>query len=279
MSNKKTKIEELLEIMSMLRDKQFGCPWDLKQNFASIAPHTLEEVYEVIDCVEQGDIEHLSEELGDLLFQVVFYAQMAKEDELFSFDDVCEAIISKLLTRHPHVFPDATISSFGQESKISPQQVEVNWESIKKGEREQGAQTSVSLLDDVPQALPALLRARKLQARAAIGGFEWDEITGVIDKLKEEVEELEEAIELSNNLADKQAVEEEFGDVLFSMVNLARFLKINPESSLRAANIKFTKRFQAVEAKLSQQNEEMKDLSLDQLEEYWQEVKKELSSN
>ena len=254
MDASKEKIAELLEIMSLLRDKDYGCAWDLKQTFKTIAPHTLEECYEVIECIEQGDIEHLPEELGDLLFQVVFYAQMAREEGLFSFEDICDSITNKLLTRHPHVFPDATIESFGKQNRLSPEQVEANWEKIKQKERE--AQTDsnqdssearkTSLLDDVPMALPALLRSRKLQSRAAIDGFDWRESSSVIKKIYEELVELEEAM-ANNNDAH---IEEEFGDLLFSIVNLSRHLRINPETSLRSANNKFSQRFKLVEAML-----------------------------
>lgn len=267
-------IEPLLKIMALLRDPEFGCPWDIKQTFNTIAPHTLEEVYEVLDCIEQGDYQHLPEELGDLLFQVIFYAQMASEAGLFSFDEICESIINKLLIRHPHVFPDATIDSFGSQNKLTPEQVEVNWEKIKQIERKKhGDSESLSLLNDVPRALPALLRARKLQGRAASGGFDWHELGSVLAKVKEEIDELEEAIAAKN----QAHIEEEFGDLLFSMVNLSRHLKLNPESSLRQANSKFTHRFELVEQMLKEQEQDMQALSLDELETYWQQAKMKLA--
>lgn len=270
------KIDTLLEIMAMLRDREHGCPWDIKQNFKSIAPHTLEEVYEVIECIEHDDYQHLCNELGDLLFQVVFYAQMASEEELFDFDDICDAISHKLLSRHPHVFPDATIESFGKKSHLTPEQVEANWETIKRQEKQQGgSDTSHSLLDDVPQALPALLRARKLQGRAAHGGFDWNDRSGVIGKLKEEIQELEEALAQGN----KDSIDEEYGDVLFSMVNLARHLRLNPESSLRGANNKFNSRFRLMEQLLEQANCDMQKLSLDELEDFWLQAKEELKES
>ncbi|MDG2091360.1 MAG: nucleoside triphosphate pyrophosphohydrolase [Gammaproteobacteria bacterium] len=270
MESNSTKINELLEVMAMLRDKDRGCAWDLKQTFKSIAPHTLEECYEVIECIEQDDIQHLPEELGDLLFQVVFYAQIANEEGLFKFGDICESITAKLLTRHPHVFPDATAESFGKENNLSPEQVEANWEKIKQKEREDASQIksgacNPSLLDDVPQALPALLRAKKLQSRAAIGGFDWKQASSVIKKIAEEMDELKEAME-----ADEQDhIEEEFGDLLFSVVNLSRHLKLNPETSLRSANEKFSQRFKLIESMLYEQKIDMKNLTLDELEAYW----------
>ena len=187
MESSSVKITELLKVMSVLRDKQHGCAWDLKQTFKSITPHTLEECYEVIECIEQEDYQHLAEELGDLLFQVVFYAQMAHEENLFNFDDICAVITNKLLTRHPHVFPDATIDSFGKKNNLSPEQVEANWEKIKQQERQkQDSSVLPSLLDDIPQALPALLRAKKIQSRAATGGFDWKDPKIVIKKILEE---------------------------------------------------------------------------------------------
>ena len=262
----------------MLRHKDHGCAWDLKQTFKSIAPHTLEECYEVIDCIEQDDIQHLPEELGDLLFQVVFYAQIADEEGLFQFDDICESILKKLLTRHPHVFPDATAESFGKENNLSPEQVEESWEKIKQKDREdliriKGGTRKPSLLDDIPRALPALLRAKKLQSRAAIGGFDWKQASGVIKKIYEEMEELKEAMEAE----DQDHIEEEFGDLLFSVVNLSRHLKLNPESSLRYANDKFSRRFMLIEKMLIEEKLEMKNLALYELEVYWHLAKKKIA--
>lgn len=278
MANNSANIEELLTVMALLRDKEHGCAWDLKQNFKSIAPHTLEECFEVIDCIEQEDIEHLPEELGDLLFQVVFYAQIASEDGLFTFTDICDAITKKLLIRHPHVFPDATIDSFGKKNKLSPEQVEANWELIKQQERKktlkkQSMDGIPSLLDDVPQALPALLRAKKLQSRAAIGGFDWEKAKSVIKKIYEEMEELEEAMEAK----DQAHIDEEFGDLLFSVVNLSRHLKLNPESSLRSANHKFNQRFRLIEKMLHAKKLDMKSLSIEELESYWLLAKQKLA--
>lgn len=273
MKNMDSGIEELLKIMSLLRDPEKGCPWDLKQSFQSIAPHTLEEVYEVIDCIEREDYGHLTSELGDLLFQVVFYAQMGSEAGLFTFQDICRSISEKLLTRHPHVFPDASIESFGKVSELSPEQVESNWEKIKQRERQHKQGQEPGLLDDVPQALPALLQAKKLQGRAATGGFDWDKPADVFSKLKEEVQELEQAMASE----DEQHIAEEFGDLLFTMVNLGRHLRVNPENSLRAANIKFKLRFSLMEKSIRETGRSLQELSLSELEEYWQKVKRELA--
>ena len=273
MKNKDNGLEQLLRIMALLRDPEQGCPWDLKQTFQSIAPHTLEEVYEVIDCIEREDYGHLTDELGDLLFQVVFYAQMGTEAGLFTFQDICRSISEKLLTRHPHVFPDASIESFGKVSELSPEQVESNWEKIKQRERQQKQEGEPGLLEDVPQALPALLHAKKLQGRAATGGFDWDKPAEVLSKVKEEVQELEQA--MINE--DEQHIAEEFGDLLFTMVNLGRHLRVNPESSLRAANTKFRLRFTLMEKNIREAGRSMQELSLPELEEYWQKAKRELA--
>jgi ATP diphosphatase len=255
--------------MAMLRDAEHGCPWDRKQDFRTIAPHTLEEVYEVVDTIERGDFTHLANELGDLLFQIVFYAQLGKEAGLFDFDDIVNEICSKLLTRHPHVFPAATIDSFGNKSAITQEQVEANWETIKQGEREQKSNGQDSLLDDIPRAFPALTRARKLQKRAAGAGFDWPDAAGVWEKVSEEIRELDEA--LTGNSHDK--VEEELGDLFFSLVNLSRHMKIDPESCLRKANEKFEKRFRTLEQLIVGDGRELELLSLQEMEAYWQKVK------
>ena len=251
----------------MLRDAEHGCPWDRKQTFRSIVPHTLEEVYEVADTIERGDLSHLANELGDLLFQVIFYAQLGSEEGHFDFADVVNEICTKLLVRHPHVFPDATMASFGNQAGITPEQVEGNWETIKQAER--AGKGTGSLLDDIPGAFPALTRARKIQKRAAGAGFDWPDIQGVVEKVEEETGELREA--LAGN--DAGQVEEELGDLLFSLVNLSRHLKIDPESCLRKANKKFENRFRALEQQVAADGRRLESLSLDELERYWQGVK------
>lgn len=264
------EVQQLLMIIRKLRDPESGCPWDIQQSFASIAPHTLEEVYEVIDAIESGDMEQLRGELGDLLFQVVFYAQLGGEQDLFDFNAIAAGISAKLLHRHPHVFPGGTLEDSATVSAISADQVVQNWETIKTAERQGrvGAKP-VSVLEDVPLALPALLRAVKLQKRAAGQGFDWKEKEPVFAKVDEELAELHQAIAA----ADPVAVEEEFGDLLFTLVNLARHLDLNPETSLRRANHKFEKRIRAVEILLRQEGRNMRDLSETELDEYWNKVK------
>jgi nucleoside triphosphate diphosphatase len=272
--------------MAMLRNEQYGCPWDRKQNFQSITAHTLEEVYEVIDAIESLDYDHLKNELGDLLFQIVFYAQLGKEQALFDLDDIITEISQKLLTRHPHVFPEATIESFGSKCTLNSDQIEANWESIKIQEKRNklnlvdnpdsnnAQKSTLSILDDIPQALPALIRAQKLQKRVAINGFDWVELDSVISKLKEEIAELEEAIEEEN----VEHIQEELGDVLFSCVNISRHLKLEAEISLRLANNKFERRFRQLELLLANDNKNIDKLDIEKLEQYWQKVK-ELETN
>jgi nucleoside triphosphate diphosphatase len=271
-------IEKLKSLMTMLRDKNFGCPWDLEQTIASLVPYTLEEAYEVVDAIEKADMVELEDELGDLLFQVVFYAQIAKEQGLFQFDDVANAITKKLIRRHPHVFPEGKVTNFGSKSEISSGEVIVNWEAIKQIEKAEKiaknkgdlkSKESNSALDDVPRALPALDRARKLQKRAARVGFDWSEMTPVLAKLKEEVMELEEAIASK----DREAVEAELGDVLFAAVNVARHSDIYPEVALRQANSRFENRFKWIESSLEEQGKSMDDTDLQQLDQLWDQAK------
>ncbi len=263
-------VRQLLRIMGRLRDPEHGCPWDLQQTFASIAPHTLEEAYEVVDAIETGDMKQVRDELGDLLFQVVFYAQLGREQQLFDFDAIAAGIGAKLLHRHPHVFPGGTLDDAGVAPGISADQVVQNWEALKAEERKgkQGGKP-LSVLDDVPLALPGLLRAAKLQKRAAGQGFDWRDSSGVFAKIDEELTELRQALAA----ADKTAVEEEFGDLLFTLVNLSRHLDLNPETALRAANRKFESRFRMMERQLLQDGRKMQDLDESELDEYWNKVK------
>ena len=273
-----TAIDRLIAIMTMLRDKQHGCPWDLEQTIKSLLPYTLEEVYEVADAIENNDLVELEDELGDLLFQVIFYAQIAKEQGAFDFQDIATAITDKLVRRHPHVFPDGDVEKFGIQQDISAQQVVVNWEAIKELEREekskkggkQVAQEVESILDDLPRALPAMERARKLQKRAAQVGFDWAEIAPVLEKLKEEVAEFEEALASG----DLERMSDELGDVLFATINLARHSKIEPEVALRSTNQRFETRFKWIEAALSQQGKVFKDANLEELDALWDQAKK-----
>jgi MazG family protein len=256
------KVQQLLEIMERLRDPERGCPWDQEQDFSTIAPYTLEEAYEVADAIERNEPEDLCDELGDLLFQVVFHAQMAKECGWFCFDDVVASINHKMIRRHPHVFADAQVENAREQTKA--------WEHHKAAERAAKGGASASALDGVPVAMPALVRAQKLQRRAAREGFDWTDISDVIDKLEEELQELKQALQDAEPLA---RVQEELGDLLFSGVNLARFLEADAESVLRAASQKFDQRFRLVEALALEKGELLRQCSLDQLEAYWQQAK------
>lgn len=263
-------LTHLLRIMRRLRDPEHGCPWDLAQTFASIAPHTLEEVYEVIDAIETGDMRQVRDELGDLLFQVVFYAQLGQEQGLFDFNDIAAGIGDKLLHRHPHVFPDATLEGSRGTANVAPEQVVRNWEAIKAEERQRKlGDAPGSVLDDVPLALGALLRAAKLQKRAASQNFDWRSPAGVFAKVDEELSELRQAFEAG----DKEGVAEEYGDLLFTLVNLSRHLDLSPETALRAANRKFEARFRALEKCVRDDARDMRELSDSELDEYWNKVK------
>jgi nucleoside triphosphate diphosphatase len=255
-------IEMLLAIMAALRDRDSGCPWDVAQTFASIAPYTIEEAYEVADAIAQGDMGELREELGDLLLQVVFHAQMGHESGLFDFGDVVAAITEKLIRRHPHVFGPARGAKLDE--------VNAAWERIKKEEKSRknaGRPTpaTASLLDGVPLALPALTRAEKLQSRAARVGFDWKTPQPILAKLREELAECEAALDAGN----QAAVMDEIGDLLFTVANLARRLGVDPEAAARGANAKFERRFRAMEAEVTASKRDMKAMSLDELEALW----------
>jgi ATP diphosphatase len=251
-------ISRLLDIMARLRTPGTGCPWDLKQNFSTIAPYTIEEAYEVADAIARHDLAGLKDELGDLLLQVVFHARMAEEEHAFKFSDVVMAITEKLIRRHPHVFRDAR--------DLPSDEVRQLWEDIKAEERRDKAGAATSLLDGVPVALPALTRAEKIQRRAARGGFDWPDRNGPLDKIVEEVAELKRA-ETSDE------TEEEIGDLLFSVVNYARHAGVDSESALRRATAKFERRFRGVEKRASAGKRKMTDISLDELESFWQREK------
>lgn len=269
-------MEDLLLLMARLRDPENGCPWDIKQNYDTIAPSTIEEAYEVADAIERKDYEHLKEELGDLLFQVVFYAQMGREDGLFDFDDIARGITDKLIRRHPHVFPGGDLHGRVDASRISTEtDVKAQWEAIKQAERSEKGQHGV--LDDVPRTLPAIQRAHKLQQRAAGVGFDWPDVAAVIDKVQEELGELKEAIatDAANPGSAKQEVEHELGDLLFSIVNLARHLRIDAESSLRACNRRFVQRFSYIERKLEAQGRSPDDANLEELDQLWDQAKQQ----
>ena len=261
---KTSNISDLLEIMSRLRDKENGCPWDVEQNFKSIAPYTIEEAYEVAAAIDSGDMENLRDELGDLLFQTVFHAQMAAEGGHFNFDDVVTSVCHKMISRHPHVFGSASIADAEAQTKA--------WEDHKARERADKPQSATTALYDVPLNLPALLRALKLQKRAARVGFDWDKIEDVVVKMHEEIAETVEAISQKDKNSPK--IEEEFGDLMFVMANLARHLDIDPEEALRKANSKFERRFKAIEENLRQKNTSIEKADLAEMEAEWQNVKK-----
>ncbi len=257
------RIETLLAIMARLRSRDGGCPWDIEQTFATIAPYTIEEAYEVADAIEQGDMRELREELGDLLFQVVFHAQMASETGTFTFDDVVQAICEKMIRRHPHVFGDETARSAGA--------VKGRWDEIKAEEKAaKGKPAQQSILDDVPLALPALTRAVKLQTRAARVGFDWPSTAEVLDKLNEEMLELSEVLAQGG---DPDRLEDEFGDLLFVYANLARHLKVDPEAALRRTNAKFRRRFGQIEEKLAARGLSPEQSTLEEMDTLWTEAK------
>ena len=251
-------LDDLIAIMGRLRDPESGCPWDLEQDFTTIAPYTIEEAYEVMDAIERDDREGLQGELGDLLFQVVFHAQMASEKDWFGFGDVINGICRKMIRRHPHVFADEEISTTREQNEV--------WEKHKAQEKGNNG----GVLDGVTLALPALTRAEKLGHRAARAGFDWPDAGGVIEKVREELDELTDEIASNQSRA---AVEEEIGDLLFAVVNLARHVGVDAEGALRQANAKFTRRFHFVEQCCSSAGKNISNAGLETLENYWQQAK------
>ncbi len=259
-------VATLLRIMARLRDPQGGCPWDLQQDFSSIAPYTIEEAYEVADAIDRNDLAGLKDELGDLLLQVVFHAQMASEQGAFAFADVVAAISTKLLRRHPHVFGDARADAAGQ--------VVENWEQIKQRERADAGDTDDSALAGIARGLPEWQRALKLQKRAARTGFDWPDVAPVLDKLREEVDEVQAEFESAAHPGRHARLEDEIGDLLFVCANLARHARVDPGSALRRANLKFERRFRAMEALAAARGQVMSALDLEQQEALWQAVKR-----
>jgi len=258
-------VRMLLDVMAKLRSPQGGCPWDLEQTFATIAPYTIEEAYEVADAIERQDMAALKDELGDLLLQVVFHAQMAREAGSFDFEAVAAAIAEKMVRRHPHVFGDVTIETADAQT--------VAWEDHKENERRAKASAegrAPSVLDGVASGLPALMRAIKLQRRAARVGFDWPNAADVFIKIDEELSEIKSEID---NACPPERIQDEIGDLLFAVVNLARHLDVDPEASLRHANAKFERRFRQVEARLGAAGRSAADVGLDALEALWQQVK------
>ncbi len=276
------RFAKLVELMAALRAPE-GCPWDRKQTHASLKPYLLEETYEVLETIDQGDLAKLREELGDVLLQVLFHSQIAAESGVFTIDDVVEGLAAKLIRRHPHVFGDAAV----QGRPINGDQVVSQWEEIKRAER-QAAGASQSALDGVPKTLPALLRAYQTQARAARVGFDWPHsragLEQILAKVAEEIAELRDAVAESGTEAGepapkpeaRESAEAEVGDVLFTLVNLARFLKINPEEALRGSTNRFVDRFHCVEAEAAEQGRSLSDMSLEEMDRLWERAKQRL---
>lgn len=311
-----SEMQRLLEIMAQLRDPESGCPWDVKQTMESLTRYTIEEAYEVADAIASGDMHDIKDELGDLLFQVVFYAQIASESSAFSFDDVAQSISDKLVRRHPHVFgaqsvDDGKGSEKGgevvQRARLSDTALNAQWDAIKAQEKQLKKQRSeqrvqaaeTSIFDSVPKGMPALMYAQKLQKACAKVGFDWADVAPVIDKVREEVEEIqleldykqraetaaEKASQYVNSTSDgealhdnQNAIEEEIGDALFAMVNLARHCKVDADTALRNASNKFANRFKGVERLAAKQGETLDALTLDEMEALWQQVKQSSSA-
>ncbi len=266
-------ISRLIEIMKALRTPETGCPWDLKQNFKTISPYTIEEAYEVADAIAREDLRDLKEELGDLLLQVVYHARMAEEEDAFAFGDVVEAITRKMIRRHPHVFGDTEQKAAGFPKGT--------WDRIKEEEKQERRQQRAEkghtdqlprFLDEVPSAFPALTEAGKLQHRASKAGFDWGAAGPVLDKVKEELEEL--TVEVTADTPDRRKIEDELGDVLFAITNLARHLEVQPEAALKRTNAKFRRRFAHIEDAATAEQRPLKDLSLNEMEAHWQTAKK-----
>ena len=259
-------ITRLKEIMAQLRDPKSGCPWDLKQTFQSIIPHTLEEAYEVAEAIEQSDYHGLRDELGDLLFQVIFYSQLAKEQQLFDFDDVVTAICEKMLRRHPHVFDQQFAGETDEQS------LHRRWDSIKAQEKtlDEDSSTPASILDNITRTLPAMTLANKIQKKVAKVGFDWENLTQVVDKIEEEIQEVKEELDKPERVAN---LHDEIGDLMFACVNLARKSGADPEQLLRQANRKFEHRFRDVEQQVAVQNLKLEQLPLSELEAFWQRAK------
>jgi len=260
-------LDDLRNIMERLRDPEHGCPWDKEQTLETLVPYTLEEAYEVVDAIHRGSNQELCDELGDLLFQIIFYTQITKEKNNFNFDDIVDAIAKKLVRRHPHVFADEQISNAEEQT--------LAWEKHKEKERKEKAgrkNISTSVLDGVSLALPALMRAQKLQKRASRVGFDWEDIRSVICKVEEELGEYKEEC-LGNTIQIKERIQEEIGDLLFSCVNLARHANIDAESALREANLKFEGRFNSIEMALEEQGKLIEQASLEEMDKLWEKAK------
>ena len=309
---KLSEMQRLLKIMAQLRDPQSGCPWDVKQTMESLTRYTIEEAYEVADAIANGDMHDIKDELGDLLFQVVFYAQIASESRAFTFDDVAQSISDKLVRRHPHVFANPLASEGAgdtnenltlQRTQLNDSALNAQWDAIKAQEKQFKKQRlkqddeaiEPSILDSVPKGMPALMYAQKLQKACAKVGFDWPDAAPVIDKVREEVEEIQQELDfkqraqgalktgvvpLNSGVPDnQQAIEEEIGDALFAMVNLARHCKVDADTALRNASNKFANRFKGVERLAAEQGDKLDALTLDEMEALWQQVKQSSSSS
>ena len=309
---KLSEMQRLLKIMAQLRDPQSGCPWDVKQTMESLTRYTIEEAYEVADAIATGDMHDIKDELGDLLFQVVFYAQIASESSAFTFDDVAQSISDKLVRRHPHVFANPLASEGAgdtnknltvERTQLNDSALNAQWDAIKAQEKQFKKQRlkqddeaiEPSILDSVPKGMPALMYAQKLQKACAKVGFDWPDAAPVIDKVREEVEEIQQELDfkqraqgalnagvapLNSGVPDnQQAIEEEIGDALFAMVNLARHCKVDADTALRNASNKFANRFKGVERLAAEQGEKLDALTLDEMEALWQQVKEYSSLN
>lgn len=263
--SKKHDLDDLLAVMVRLRDPDTGCPWDVKQTFATIAPYTIEEAYEVADAIARHDVDGLKDELGDLLLQVVYHARMAQEQSQFAFADVVDAITRKMIRRHPHVFVDPSLKDEFLSNDL--------WERIKAEEKAERGQGGGSLLDDVPIGMPGLTRAVKLQKRAAKVGFDWPDLEPVLAKAEEEIAELKAAMAEGDDETSKEHVAEEFGDLLFVMANLARHLGVDPEAALRGANAKFVRRFGSIETALASDGRKPEDSTLEEMDWLWDAAK------
>ncbi len=258
--NSESSFTELVEVMARLRAPN-GCPWDREQTHTTLKPYLLEETYEALEAIDIGDDDELCKELGDVLLQVVFHAQIAAEENRFGIEEVARAIVDKLIRRHPHVFADVEVDG--------SEQVLQNWEQIKKQERQEQGEATPSLLDGIPKQLPALMRAQRMQARVSRQGFDWDQIEGPLDKVEEEFAELRQAWASG----ETPAIEDEFGDLLFALVNTGRFLNVDPEQSLRQSTDKFERRFRALEEAVRTSGREISALSLQELDAIWDEIK------
>lgn len=259
-------MQQLLEIMRALRDPASGCPWDLEQNFQSLIPYTLEEAYEVADAIERNNLDDIKSELGDLLFQIVFYSQLATEQQAFDFNDIAQTICEKLIRRHPHVFAGKKVTTAEEQT--------IEWEKLKQQERKNKAAENnfnLSYLDDVSRTLPSLMRAEKIQKRVAKEGFDWPDVKGVMDKIYEELDEVQQ--ELDADVLDQAKLEDEIGDLFFSCINLSRYVKVDAEHSLRKANMKFERRFRQLEKIARSKGLQINEMRIYELENLWKEVK------